>query len=64
MKLPTPTARARRDELVARCQRERHELVATTAATLAMVPRARQLAHWIRTLSRMLRVVSASMRAE
>jgi hypothetical protein len=52
----------RRAELLARCQRERYELVAATAATAALMPRARRAAHWIRALSRMLRVISASMR--
>jgi hypothetical protein len=53
----------RREELLDQCQRERYELVATTATALALVPRARRVAHWIRAVSRMLRVVSASMRA-
>ena len=53
----------RRDELLARCQRERYELVAATATAQAMLPRARRMAHWIRAASRMLRVISASMRA-
>jgi hypothetical protein len=53
--------RTRRDELLARCQRERYDLVATTATTLALIPRARRVAHWIRATSRMLRVISASM---
>lgn len=56
------TPRTRRDELLARCQRERYELVAATAPAVALVPRARRLAHWIRATSRMLRVISASMR--
>jgi hypothetical protein len=53
----------KREELVARCQRERYELVAATASTLALVPRARRLAHWIRATSRLLRVLSDSLRA-
>ena len=53
--------RTRRDELLARCQRERYELVAATATARAMFPRARRMAHWVRALSRMLRVVSASL---
>jgi hypothetical protein len=52
----------RRDELLARCQRERYELVAATATARAMLPRARRMAHWIRAMSRMLRVMSASLR--
>jgi hypothetical protein len=55
--------RARRDELLARCRRERYELVASSATTLTLIPRARRVAHWIRATSRMLRVISASMRA-
>jgi hypothetical protein len=58
-----PTApRSRRETLLARCQRERYELVAATATTLAMLPRARRVAHWIRATSRMLRVIVASLR--
>ena len=53
----------RREELLARCQSERYELVAATATAKAMLPRARKMAHWIRAVSRMLRVVVASMRA-
>ena len=53
--------RSRRDELLARCQRERYELVAATATARAMFPRARRMAHWVRALSRMLRVISASL---
>lgn len=53
--------RTRRDELLARCQRERYELVAATATARAMFPRARRMAHWVRALSRMLRVISASL---
>jgi hypothetical protein len=53
---------ARREQLLLRCQRERYELVAATAATLALVPRARTAAHWIRATSRMLRVIAASLR--
>jgi hypothetical protein len=54
-------SRTRRDELLARCQRERYELVAATATARAMFPRARRMAHWVRALSRMLRVISASL---
>jgi hypothetical protein len=53
---------SRRDELLARCQQERYELVAATAAAKASFPRTRRMAHWIRAVSRMLRVVSASVR--
>jgi hypothetical protein len=52
--LTTPT---RRDEVLARCQQERYELVAATATTVALMPRARRMAHWIRATSRMLRVI-------
>jgi hypothetical protein len=62
MSNPLLAPRARRDVLLARCQRERYELVAASASTIALVPRARRLAHWIRATSRMLRVISASMR--
>lgn len=53
----------RREELIARCQRERYELVAAIATARAVFPRTRRMAHWIRAVSRMLRVISASMRA-
>jgi hypothetical protein len=59
----TLETRTRRDELLARCQHERYELVAATAAAKAAFPRAGRMAHWIRAVSRMLRVLSASMRA-
>jgi hypothetical protein len=55
--------RNRREELLARCQQERYELVAATASLRSAFPRARRMAHWVRAVSRMLRVVSASMRA-
>ena len=58
--LETP---ARRDELLARCQRERYELVAATATARASFPRTLRMAHWIRAMSRLLRVISASMHA-
>lgn len=63
MNATVPKTPNRRDELVARCQRERYELVAATAATRASFPRAMRMAHWVRALSRMLRVISASMHA-
>ena len=63
MKHDASAPRTRREELLAQCQRERYELVAATATTLALMPRAQRLAHWIRAMSRMLRVISASMRA-
>jgi hypothetical protein len=53
----------RRDELLARCQSERYELVAATATAKALLPRARRMAHWIRALSRMLRVITGGRRA-
>jgi hypothetical protein len=56
------THRTRRDELRARCQQQRYELVAATATTMALLPRARRVAHWVRAVSRMLRVIAASMR--
>jgi len=55
------TTSARRDELLARCQRERYELVAATAAARASHPRTLRMAHWIRAVSRLLRAISASM---
>jgi hypothetical protein len=58
----TTTLRTRRDALLARCQQQRYELVATTATTLAQVPRVRRVAHWIRATSRMLRVIAANLR--
>jgi hypothetical protein len=57
------TPRSRRDALIARCQQERYELVAATATTVALMPRARRIAHWVRAMSRMLRVISASLHA-
>jgi hypothetical protein len=56
-------AATRRDELLARCQRERYELVAAMATARAMFPRTRRVSHWVRAVSRLLRAVSASMRA-
>lgn len=53
----------RREELLARCQHERYELVAATATARTLFPRARRMAHWVRAVSRLLRVVAASMRA-
>ena len=64
MKRESLAPRTRRDVLLAQCQRERYELVAATASTMALLPRARRLAHWIRATSRLLRVISASMRRE
>jgi hypothetical protein len=63
MNRESPPRSSRRDELIARCQQERYELVAATATTVAMMPRARRLAHWIRAMSRLLRVISANLRA-
>jgi hypothetical protein len=57
MSRPTVAPRTRRDELLAQCQHERYELVAATATTVAMIPRARRMAHWIRATSRLLRVL-------
>lgn len=54
---------SRREELLARCQQERCELVAATATLQSAFPRTRRMAHWLRAVSRMLRAVSASMRA-
>jgi hypothetical protein len=64
MSAESPTHESRREALIARCQQERYELVAATATTVALMPRARRLAHWIRAMSRMLRVISAGMRAD
>ena len=63
MRRSTVQGHTRRDELLARCQRERYQLVAATATARAAIPRARRMAHWLRALSRMLRVISASVRA-
>lgn len=52
----------RRDELLARCQQERYELVAATATARALFPRIRRVSHWVRAVSRLLRVISAGMR--
>jgi hypothetical protein len=64
MSVESPAHESRRDALIARCQHERYELVAATATTMALMPRARRLAHWIRAMSRMLRVISAGMHAD
>jgi hypothetical protein len=58
------TRRTRRDELLARCQQQRYELIAATATTMALLPRARRVAHWVRAVSRMLRVIVASTRPQ
>lgn len=55
---------ARREELLVRCRLERYELVAATATTRALWPRARRVAHWIRATSRMLRVLARSSRGD
>jgi hypothetical protein len=57
MSRPVLTPQTRRDELLAQCQHERYELVAATATTMALLPRARRMAHWIRATSRILRVL-------
>jgi hypothetical protein len=54
--------RTRRDELLARCQSERYELVACAATAKAAFPRARRMAHWVRAVSRLLRVAATRMR--
>jgi hypothetical protein len=41
----------------------RIELVAPSVTTKGLIPRARRVAHWIRAMTRLLRVVSASMSA-
>jgi hypothetical protein len=61
MSTGSPTHESRRNALIARCQQERYELVAATATTVALMPRARRLAHWVRAMSRMLRVISGSL---
>jgi predicted DCC family thiol-disulfide oxidoreductase YuxK len=50
--------RSRRDELLARCQQQRYELVAAVAAAKARIPGARRMTHWLRAVSRMLRGTS------
>ena len=63
MSRTTVQALTRRDELLARCQRERYQLVAVTATARAAFPRARRMALWLRALSRMLRVISGNVRS-
>lgn len=46
----------RRDELRRRCQRERNEFIAASAATAARLPSARQIARWMRFIRRVARV--------
>jgi len=48
----------RRQELVTRCLRERHQLIASTAVALAAIPRARRIARTLRGLLRMYRIVA------
>lgn len=47
--------RTRREELLARCQQERYELVAATSTVKAMFPRARHMTRWLRAVLRMWR---------
>jgi len=50
----------RRDELLARCARERIELAAAAAAVRMLVPRGRELIRWVRTVRRVLQVIARS----
>ncbi|MEO8018844.1 MAG: hypothetical protein ABI769_13595 [Pseudomonadota bacterium] len=50
--------KTRREELLARCQQERNELIATTAVAIAAVPRARDMARTFRGVLRLLRVIA------
>ena len=52
----------RRDELIARCLRERHQLIASTAVALAAIPRARRIARTLRGLLRMYRILAGATR--
>lgn len=63
MTRPTVQKLTRREELLSRCQRERYELVAAIATARAKFPRTRRVSHWIRAMSRLLRAISSSMRA-
>ena len=45
----------RREELQLRCQHQRNEIIASTAATLARLPKPRDLARWMRFARRLLR---------
>ena len=49
-----PPARA---TLLTRCRLERNELIAKTAAAREFLPRGRNIAQWVRTMTRMLRIV-------
>jgi hypothetical protein len=62
MSRATTTAQLRRDQLQARCERERNAMIGVTATTLALLPRARQLSRWLRGTSRLLRAVARGMR--
>ena len=48
-----------REQLLARCQRERNELIAVTAVAIAAVPRVRDLARTVRGLARIWRIITA-----
>jgi hypothetical protein len=47
--------RSRRAELQQRCQHERNEFIVSVSATVAQLPRARQIARWMRFARRLLR---------
>ncbi|MEO8063539.1 MAG: hypothetical protein ABI821_12425 [Pseudomonadota bacterium] len=53
----------RREQLLARCQQERNELIATAAVAIAAAPRMRELARTVRGVLRMWRVISGGPRA-
>jgi hypothetical protein len=46
---------SRRDELIVRCRRERNELIAVTARTLARLPHARDAARFFTFVRRVVR---------
>ncbi len=52
------TLATRHAALIERCRIERHELVATTATMLALVPHARDARRWWRAARRLLRIAA------
>ena len=53
--MKSSTSRNRREELLVRCRRERNELIAVTARTLALVPHARDAARFFTFVRRVVR---------
>ena len=56
------TVASRRAELLDRCRRERNEFIASTARTLASLPRPRDAARAFNVLRRVSRIVLRAVR--